>query len=487
MSTLSKLYPSALWDNFANICAIPHPSKHEAQLLAWLKEWAKQNNIDYQQDKTGNMIFRKPATPGMENRVPIILQGHIDMVPQANSDKKHDFTKDPIEPRICEDGWVRANGTTLGADNGIGGSAALAILTAKDIQHGPIEVLLTVDEETGMTGAFGLEKGILKGEILINLDSETEGELYVGCAGGLDAVVTMEYKNVPTPAGMKGYNITIGGLKGGHSGMDIILGRANANKVITRLLSKATSQFGIRMANICGGSLRNAIPREATALITVPENNEKQFLAFCETFYQEIKNEFSAVEPDFVLNAQPVETPAQVMCSDCHKKILNVVFALPNGVMRMSNSMENLVETSTNLAIVKSENGKVEIASLLRSSVDSAKEAVGQKMAAIAELAGAEIELSGAYPGWKPNLQSPILNTAMTVYKEKFGNSPKFMAIHAGLECGLFGVNYPHWDMVSFGPTICHPHSPDERVNIESVGKFWDFLVAVIANAPIKK
>ncbi len=487
MSTLSKLYPSALWENFANICAIPHPSKHEAKLLAWLKDWAKQNNIDYQQDKIGNLIFRKPATPGMENRVPIILQGHIDMVPQANSDKKHDFTKDPIEPRICEDGWVRANGTTLGADNGIGGAAAMAILTAKDIQHGPIEVLLTIDEETGMTGAFGLEKGILKGDILINLDSETEGELYVGCAGGLDAVITLNYKDVPTPAGMKGYNITITGLKGGHSGMDIILGRANANKVITRLLAAATDKFGIRLASINGGSLRNAIPREATAIVTVPENKEKEFQNFCDNFYTEIKNEFSAVEPDFVLKVTAIDTPTKVMCSDCHKNIINIVFAMPNGVMRMSNPMENLVETSTNLAIVQSGNGKVEIISLLRSSVDSAKEAVGQKMAAIAQIAGADIELSGAYPGWKPNMESPILKTAMTVYKDKFGKTPEIKAIHAGLECGLFGVNYPHWDMVSFGPTICHPHSPDERVNIESVGKFWDFLVAVLANCPVKK
>ena len=486
MSNLSKLYPSELWDNFASICSVPHPSKHEAMLTAWMMKWAKENNIDCTQDKVGNLIFRKPATKGMENRVPVILQAHVDMVPQANSSKKHDFTKDPIEPMIGEDGWVRANGTTLGADDGIGGAAALAILASKTIAHGPLEVLLTIDEETGMTGAFGLKKGALKGEILINLDSETEGELYVGCAGGLDGIVTMNYKSEATPANMKGYQIAITGLNGGHSGMDINLGRANANKLMTRILSRATEKCGIRLFTFHGGNLRNAIPREAIAVIAVPEENEKAFTKLVNAVAKEVKSEFANTEATMTIKAKAVETPAKVMGKGYQERILDMIYALPHGVLRMSDSVPGLVETSNNLAIVKVEKGHVEISSLMRSSVDSAKEAVGSKISAIARLGGAETELSGAYPGWKPNMESPILLTAKKTYKAKFKTEPKVMAIHAGLECALFSVNYPNWDMVSFGPTIMHPHSPDERVNIESVGKFWDFLVELLKNIPTK-
>lgn len=486
MGELAKLYPTALWENFENICAIPHPSKHEEKLVAWMMDWAKKNDIECKKDAIGNLIFRKPATKGMENRVPVILQAHVDMVPQANASTKHDFTKDPIKPRVCEDGWVRATGTTLGADNGIGGSAALAVLASKDIAHGPLEVLLTIDEETGMTGAFGLKKGALKGEILINLDSETEGELYVGCAGGLDGVLTMNYRNVATPAGMKGYQLTITGLNGGHSGMDIILGRANANKLMTRVLSAAAEKCGIRLNSFVGGNLRNAIPREAVAILAVSEENEKAFTKLVNAFAKTAKAEFAAVEPGLTIKAKAIEMPAKVMPETIQNKLLDMVFALPNGVLRMSDSMPGLVETSNNLAIVKAENGHIEIASLMRSSVDSAKTAVGQKMTAVARLAGAEISLEGAYPGWKPNMESPILQTAKKVYKAKFKKEPAFMAIHAGLECALFSVNYPNWDMISFGPTIMHPHSPDERVNIESVGKFWDFIVELLKNIPKK-
>ncbi len=485
MSELSKLYPNALWENFANICAIPHPSKHEEKLVAWMMEWAKENNIACTKDEIGNLIFKKPATPGMEDRVPVILQAHVDMVPQANASTPHDFLKDPIRPRICEDGWLRATGTTLGADDGIGGAAALAVLASKDVAHGPLEVLLTIDEETGMTGAFGLKKGALEGSILINLDSETEGELYVGCAGGLDGVITMNYDKASVPAGMKGYQIVITGLNGGHSGMDIILGRANANKLMTRLLSKA-EECGVRVASFVGGNLRNAIPREAVAVVAVPEKNEKAFTEFICHFAEIAKNEFSATEPNMSIEAKECALPVEVMPEDIQHRLLDMVFALPNGVLRMSDSMPGLVETSNNLAIVKAENGHIEISSLMRSSVDSAKEAVGQRMTAIARLAGAEISLEGAYPGWKPNMESPILQTAKKVYKDEFKKEPAFMAIHAGLECALFSVNYPNWDMISFGPTIMHPHSPDERVNIESVGKFWDFIVALLKNIPKK-
>lgn len=486
-SELKNLYPSTLWESFASICNIPHPSKHEEQILAFLKNWAKENNIECEQDETGNLIFRKPATPGMEDRTPVILQGHIDMVPQANSDKKHDFTKDPIQTRIGEDGWLRADGTTLGADNGIGCAAGMALLLAKDIEHGPLEVLLTVDEETGMTGAFGLKKGFVKGDILMNLDSETEGEMYVGCAGGLDANIEYDYILEPTPAAMKGYKVFISGLKGGHSGMDINLGRANANKLITRLLQKVKEEQKIRIATINGGSLRNAIAREAEAVVTVGNDNAPLFEEFVKKYAEVLRKEFAATEPDLKIELAEVATPEQVVAECCDSKILHIAYSLPHGVLRMSDSMKDLVETSNNFAIFRLENGKVLMANLIRSSVDSAKEAVGEKMLSIAELAGAKITLTGGYPGWKPNMESPVLKTAIKTYQEKYGTSPKIMAIHAGLECGLFGESYPNWDMISFGPTIMNPHSPDERVHIESVGKFWDFLVALMKNIPVKK
>ena len=483
---LSKLYPSKLWDNFANICNIPHPSKHEGKLIEWLKQFAKDNGIEFYQDSIGNMIFRKPATPGMENRTPVIMQGHIDMVPQANSDKKHDFLTDPIEPVIGADGWVRANGTTLGADNGIGGSAALAVLVSKDVQHGPIEVLLTVDEETGMTGAFNLEPGVLKGKILLNLDSETEGELYVGCAGGLDAEIDINYKSVDVPAGCKGVKIVLNGLKGGHSGMEINLGRGNANKVMTRLVKKLVNECGFMMTSFNGGNMRNAIPREAVVCGAVGAVDADRLVAAVAKFADVVKKEFSATEPDLSLTAEIVAAPDKVMAKEDAVKVLDVVFALPNGVMRMSDSMEDLVETSNNLAIVQTDKDKVAIFCLMRSSVDSAKEALAEKMTAVAELAGAKIDLTGGYPGWKPNMNSPILNTMKRVYHEKFGEEAQIKAIHAGLECGLFGMSYD-WDMISFGPTICSPHSPAERVNIASVGKFWDFLVETLKNIPENK
>jgi dipeptidase D len=480
------LKPTLLWDNFKQICKIPHPSKHEKEICEWLLSWAKQHGIAAKQDKVGNIVLSKPATPGMENRKGVVLQGHIDMVPQKNSDKVHDFTKDPIELVIGDDGWVRANGTTLGADNGIGCAAAMAVLQSKDIEHGPIEVLVTIDEETGMTGAFGLEANWLNGEILINLDSEDEGELYVGCAGGMDATFKMDYSMSKTPADMQGLDIAITGLKGGHSGMDIVLGRANANKLLMRLLKKASQLFDIYVASIDGGSLRNAIPREAFAKVAVPTQKTEAFKQFVAEFAGIVSNEFSATEPTLSVTVKTADTPKEVINREAQQKIVNLVYAIPNGVMRMSDSMPGLVETSTNLAIVKAENGKLMVANLLRSSVDTAKAALGYKMEAIAELAGTEIELDGAYPGWKPNMDSAIMKTMMQTYKDLYGKTPEIKAIHAGLECGLLGGVYPHWDMISFGPTIRNPHSPDERVNIESVEKFWNFLTATLKNVPKK-
>jgi len=408
------------------------------------------------------------------------------MVPQANSDVQHDFKKDPIIPIIGEDGWLRAKGTTLGADNGIGVAAGLALLLEENVEHGPLEVFITVTEETGMTGAFGLKKGFVKGDILINLDSETEGEMYVGCAGGLDANIEKEYETEPVAANMQGLRLFISGLKGGHSGLDINLGRASANKLMTRLLMKGKEELGLRIASIHGGNLRNAIAREAEAIVVLPKDNVEAMKTLVQNCTEMLRKEFSATEPDLKIELTLTETPAKVVKTCCDTSILQLAYALPHGVLRMSDSMKDLVETSNNFSIFKLENGKLEIATLMRSSVDSAKEAVGEKIKSIAEMAGAHITLDGAYPGWKPNMDSPILKTALKIYTEKYGKEPKIMAIHAGLECGLFGVSYPHWDMISFGPSIMYPHSPDEKVNIESVGKFWDFLVTLLKNIPVR-
>jgi len=481
---LLKLYPHDLWENFANLCDCPHPSKHEDAAIKWMKQWAKDHKVKVEQDKTGNLLFTVPATKGMENLTPVILQGHTDMVPQAD-DPKFDFLKNPIEP-IIDKGWVRANRTTLGADNGIGVCAALACVTTPGVKHGPMEILVTIDEETGMTGAFGLKKGFVKGKILINLDSETEGELYVGCAGGLDANFERKYTTMPTPADMKGFQLIVTGLHGGHSGMDINLGRANANKIATRFITTAIKEYGACLASINGGGLRNAIPREVNAILAVPAKKATAFKTFAKKFDETLKAEFSATEENLSVSVKAVDTPKKVIRTKAQNQFINMVFAIPNGVLRMSDSMENLVETSNNVAAIKAENGTMSVTCLLRSSVDSAKNALGDRMTAIAELAECGIELSGAYPGWKPNMQSPILKTCQSVYKKKFKEEPKIMAIHAGLECGLFGACYPDWDMVSFGPTIEHPHSPVERVNIDSVGKFFDFLVEVLKNIPKK-
>ncbi|MBR4919533.1 MAG: aminoacyl-histidine dipeptidase [Bacteroidales bacterium] len=481
---LLKLYPHDLWENFANLCDCPHPSKHEDAAIKWMKQWAKDHKVKVEQDKTGNLLFTIPATKGMENLTPVILQGHTDMVPQAD-DPKFDFLKSPIEP-IIDNGWVRANRTTLGADNGIGVCAALACVTTPGVKHGPMEILVTIDEETGMTGAFGLKKGFVKGKILINLDSETEGELYVGCAGGLDANFERKYTTMPTPEDMKGFQLIVTGLHGGHSGMDINLGRANANKIATRFLTTAIKEYGACLATINGGGLRNAIPREVNAILAVPAKKATAFKTFAKKFNETLKAEFSATEENLSVSVKAVDTPKKVIRTKAQNQFLNMVFAIPNGVLRMSDSMENLVETSNNVAAIKAENGTMSVTCLLRSSVDSAKDALGDRMTAIAELAECGIELTGAYPGWKPNMESPILKTCQSVYKKKFKEEPKIMAIHAGLECGLFGACYPDWDMVSFGPTIEHPHSPVERVNIDSVGKFFDFLVEVLKNIPKK-
>ncbi|NVO12206.1 MAG: aminoacyl-histidine dipeptidase [Bacteroidales bacterium] len=482
---IQNLEPKALWKHFYNLTQIPRPSGKEQASIEFVKKFAQDLKLEVIVDEVGNVIVRKPATPGMENRKGVVLQGHLDMVPQKNSDTKHDFEKDPIDAYIDGE-WVKAKGTTLGADNGIGVAAALAILEAKDLVHGPIEGLFTIDEETGMTGAFGLKSGILKGDILMNLDSEDEGELYVGCAGGLDANITFPYKSTPAPAGMVAYKLSVTGLKGGHSGLDIILGRGNSIKLLFRFMYHAEKNFGLRLASIDGGSLRNAIPREAFAVVVVPSAKANEFEKSVLTYLNIYKSEFSMTEPSLSFGAEKVSMPSTLIDEKTQFNLIRTAFGCPNGVVRMSDSVPGLVETSNNLARVYSDNTNIYAQCLLRSSVDSSKEALGDKVSAVFELAGAEVVLTGAYPGWKPNPSSPILKVMQDVYKNKFGKTPEVKAIHAGLECGLLGGVYPNWDMISFGPTIRFPHSPDEKVNIETVNKFWNYLVEVLKNVPVK-
>jgi len=485
MSNIQNLEPKQVWSYFHEICQIPHPSKKEKKIIEYMKEFGKRNNLETIVDKTGNVIIRKPATKGMENRKGVIFQTHLDMVPQKNSDKKHDFEKDPIET-VIDGEWVRANGTTLGSDNGIGVSAAMSVLSSKTIKHGPVEALFTVDEETGMTGIFGLKKGVLKGDILMNLDSEDEGELYVGCAGGTDVSAEKKYSEEAAPKGLKAYKVVIKGLKGGHSGVDIHLGRANSNKLMFRFLMQAEADFGIRVAEAAGGDLRNAIPRESYSVVLISAKKIKDFGKYVKGYEKMYRAEFADTEPTLSFKATETELPAKVMNKEDQYKIIRAIFVCPNGVQRMSQAMKGLVETSNNLAIVKCLKGKFEAHCLTRSSVDSAKEATAWKIAAVFHLINAKVTLSGGYPGWKPNMSSPVLNTMSRIYKDMFGKTPEIKAIHAGLECGILGGSYPHLDMISFGPTIRYPHSPDEKVNIESVKKFWDFIVETLKHIPVK-
>jgi dipeptidase D len=482
---LSKLKPSALWTIFGEICAIPHPSKKEEKIREWVVDFGKKHGIEVKVDEVGNVIMSKPATKGMENRRGIILQGHLDMVPQKNNDTVHDFEKDPIQPYIDGE-WVKAKGTTLGADNGIGAAAALAVMQATDLVHGPVECLFTIDEETGMTGAFGLKPGYFKGDILMNLDSEDEGELYIGCAGGINGTATFTYAEEKVPAGYVAFKVSVKGCKGGHSGVDIKLGRANANKLLVRYLHHAAKHYGLRIAQIEGGSLRNAIPREASAVVVFPKENETKFHDCIKKYEGIYKSEFSSLEPDLAFIAEPAAMPAALIDEKTQKNLLLAAIVCPNGAISMIPDMPEIVQTSNNLAIIKSENGKITVNCLLRSSAESTKKELSQMICSAFTLAGAEIVFDGDYPGWKPNVNSPILTTMKNIYQNKFGKIPDVKVIHAGLECGLLGGVYPNWDMISFGPTIRFPHSPDEKVNIATVEKFWDFLLETLINVPAK-
>ena len=487
MTQIKDIQPTEVWQVFDQMLQIPRPSNHEEKIQKWAVNFGKSLGLETSIDDSGNVIIRKPATPGMEDRKGVILQGHLDMVPQKNNDKTHDFDNDPIEAFV-EDDWVAANGTTLGADNGIGVSSALAVLASDKVKHGPLEVLLTATEETGMDGANGLEAGVLNGDILINTDSEDEGELYVGCAGGEDANILFNYTEEETPYGVVGLKLNVTGMKGGHSGIDIPRQRGNAIKVFFRILNAAYEELGVRLARIDGGSLRNAIPREAFGVVVVDEARTADFVARAYEIAQIIKTELAETEPDLKVEIAETELPVSLIDEKTQQNMTKAVLALPNGVIRMSDTMIGLVETSSNLALLKSDdqNKTIKAACLVRSSVDTAKEDVASRIKAVFELAGAEVSFSGSYPGWKPNMESPILKTMQDVYNRRFGKIPEIKAIHAGLECGILGGKYPEWDMISFGPTIRFPHSPDEKVNIETVQKFWDFLVATLENIPKK-
>ncbi|PCK29682.1 aminoacyl-histidine dipeptidase [Pseudoalteromonas piscicida] len=482
---ISQLEPQAIWKFFDQICAIPHPSKHEEALAGFIVEWANSKNLAVRRDETGNVFIKKPATPGMENRKPVVLQAHIDMVPQKNDDTDHDFANDPIKPFV-DNGWVTATGTTLGADNGIGMASCLAVLDSDDIKHGPLEVLLTVDEEAGMSGAFGLESGWLEGEILLNTDSEQEGEIYMGCAGGVDASITLPLEREAIPAHHQVFELSLKGLRGGHSGVDIHTGRANANKLLARLLKHHIGDFDLKLIAIKGGSLRNAIPREAYATVSFDSSKIDQLQSLIEQYETTVKQELSAIETGITFALSTVDKHDLAMTAQSQSKVLALLNACPNGVIRMSDDIQGVVETSLNMGVISTSADNLEVLCLIRSLIDSGRSDVEGMLRSLAELTAANIEFSGAYPGWKPDPNSQVLAIFRDMYESIYGEKPHIMVIHAGLECGLFKEPYPNMDMISFGPTIKFPHSPEEKVEIASVGLYWQQMKGILENIPEK-
>lgn len=478
---MKNLQPKSLWENFYSLTQIPRPSGKKEEISAFLANYGRSLGLETIVDEIGNVIIRKPASAGYENHAGVILQGHMDMVPQKNSDKVFDFEKDPIEAYVEDNGeWVTANGTTLGADNGIGVATAMAILADKNVVHPPLEAFFTVDEETGMYGAFALKGGLLQGKTLLNLDSESEGELYMGCAGGVDTTARFDYEPVETEEGDVALRVSIKGCKGGHSGCDINLQRANAIKLLFRFLKDAVANYEARLAYVEGGSLRNAIPREASAVITIPADGLDEMKQLVADYEDLFIREFDGVEDNISFTAENAECPKTELPEDTQDFLIHAITLCPHGVYRMIPEMPDIVETSNNLAMIGMENNRITVMCLTRSSVESRKEELRQIIQSAFALAGAETEFTGSYPGWKPNLHSHILEVMKDVYQKEFGNTPRIITIHAGLECGIIGRNYPGMDMISFGPTIEHPHSPDERVNIATVQKFYHFLLATL-------
>ena len=484
MDSLSALKPVELWSYFEEILKIPRPSRKEDKIRSFLIQFAIEHSLDYKTDNAGNLLISKPATKGLEKRQSVVLQSHMDMVCEKNSAVNHDFNTDPIRPDI-HDGWVKAEGTTLGADDGIGIAAQLAVLASEQIEHGPLECLFTVDEETGLTGAKEIKPGFFTGKILLNLDSEDEGELFIGCAGGVDTVINFQYNEKKVPSGHIACEVLVKGLTGGHSGDDIQKGRGNSNMIMSRFLWNATRKYGIRLASFDGGNLRNAIPREAAAIITVSEAKYTGMKSWFETFRKTIKEELHITEPGLDMELIKADIPSYVVNKKAQRKLLGSLYACPNGVFEWSREIENLVETSSNLASVKfDKQWNIQIATSQRSSVDTAKKDIAGRIEALFLLAGAEVEHSQGYPGWKPKQNSEILAITERAYSELFGKKPVVRAIHAGLECGLFLDKYPGLDMVSFGPTIKGAHSPDESIEILSADKFWQLLLETLKRIP---
>lgn len=481
MSAVRQLEPTAVWNFFEDLNAVPRPSKKEERVIEFIVNFGNSLGLEVKKDDVGNVVIIKPASAGMEGRPMVVLQSHLDMVHQKNADTDFDFSSQGIQSYIDGE-WVKAKGTTLGADNGMGVAAAMAVLASKDLKHPAIEALFTIDEETGMTGAKGLKPGFLSGKIMLNLDTEDDDELCIGCAGGMDTNVSWTYREETAPQTHVSCKLKISGLKGGHSGVDIHLGRGNANKLMNRVLYTAPKECDVRISGINGGSLRNAIPRESVAVVMV--NDYQKFEAFIAFMQSTLSEELGNADPDFKISVDKCDSPERVMNKDDQKKLLNAIYALPNGVYRMSVDIPDLVETSSSLARIIVENGKLISQSLQRSSVNSAKNDIANAIRATFELIGAEVQQGGDYPGWKPLPDAPILKTMRTLYTDLFNEEPQVKACHAGLECGLIGEHYPGMHMISFGPTIKNPHSPDEKVKISSVQKFWNFLAKTLEEIP---
>ncbi len=482
---ICELSPKSVWRNFYALTQIPRPSGHVEKVSAFLVDFAKKNGAEAEIDEAGNVIMRKGATPGYENKATVVLQAHMDMVPQKTKESKHNFETDPLDVYIDGD-WVKAKGTTLGADDGMGVAAAMAVIEDSTIEHGPLEVLITKDEETGMYGAFGLKADELKGKYLLNLDSETEGEILIGCAGGMDVVCSMEYQEMNVDStNMAAYEISTKGLLGGHSGLEINQGRANANKLMARILFAA---INTNIANICswhGGNMRNAIPRDGEAVVIVPKIHEKDFLDLIEKSKNIFIAEFGEIEKNGItLTAEPCEIPTSAIPQEIQENLVNAVMAAHDGVLRYIPSIPGLVETSSNLAIINIEKGKAEISILARSSQDSMKQYLCNGLVSCFAMAGMQVKLEGGYSGWQPNPKSKLVAIMGDIYEKKFGKKPTITACHAGLECGIIGVNYPDMDMASMGPTLLSPHTPNERCFIPSVEKFYDFVVEILKNIP---
>ncbi len=479
MSGILNLKPERVWYYFNEICKIPHPSRKEEKIIAWLVKFGKANNLETLTDEAGNILIRKPATKGKDRTKTVVLQSHMDMVCEKNASTVHNFATDPIVP-VIDGEWVKAKGTTLGADDGIGVAAQLAILEADNISHGSIECLFTVDEETGLTGAFALKSDFVKGRVLLNLDSEDEGQLFIGCAGGKGTSISFPYKKESLPENISAFKVFVTGLKGGHSGDEINKGLGNAVKLINRFLYNASEKFSLRISALNAGNLHNAIAREGFADVVISESNKKEFIEYAKKYQDIIKDELRVMEPDLRFTVESAEKPAFVIDSDTQSGLLNALYACPHGVISMTADMPGLVETSTNLASVKTLDDEIIIQTSQRSSVESSKDDIAGMVASVFKLAGAKVTHGEGYPGWKPNVNSPLLQVVKNTYVRLFKNEPKVLAIHAGLECGVIGEKYPGMDMISFGPTLRGVHSPDEKINIESVEKFWKLLVEVI-------